>query len=388
MIKNMEKSKIYVLILLYFAFIGLGLPDQILGIAWPSIRTDFSKPLDAAGLVVFIVTVITAFSGYINGYIAEKFSISQILTVSVLLTAVGVLGYALSPDWLVFLLFAIPTGLGAGSVDSALNNYVAMNYSSKHMSWLHAFWGIGSTIGPLIITATFTLGLNWRFGYGTVAFLLFLLTLIFFLKRKSFVQTTCSDKSSPTKTNMLTLNTFLSSSFFFFYTSVEGGIGLWIYSVMTEARDFAPVTAGILVSIYWASLTIGRIIVGFITQKISDKKIILSSLFISVIATLFICFTYKFTTCFGLMLLGLGLSGIYPCTMNETHKRYDINTAKILMGHQVGAASLGFALVVPAIGFVIQRIGLNYLPVLTLCMLIYLIAVEMRLRKLNKDTEH
>lgn len=385
MIKDMEKSKIYVLILLYFAFIGLGLPDQILGIAWPSIRTDFSKPLDAAGMVVFIVTVITAFSGYINGYIAEKFSISQILTVSVLLTAVGVLGYALSPDWLVFLLFAIPTGLGAGSVDSALNNYVAMNYSSKHMSWLHAFWGIGSTIGPLIITAAFTLGFNWRFGYGTVAFLLFLLTLIFFLERKCFVQSACSDKSSSTKTNMITLNTFLSSSFFFFYTSVEGGIGLWIYSVMTEARGFAALSAGILVSLYWASLTIGRIVVGFITQKISDKKIILSSLLISLIAMLFICCTYKFTTCFGLMLLGLGLSGIYPCTMNETHKRYDVNTAKILMGHQVGAASLGFALVVPAIGFVIQRIGLNYLPVLTLCMLIYLIAVEMRLRKLNKD---
>lgn len=384
MIKSMEKSRIYVLILLYLAFIGLGLPDQILGVAWPSIRADFSKPLDAAGLYVFIVTVISAFSGYINGYIAEKFPISKILIVSVLLTAVGILGYSLSSDWLIFLLFAIPTGLGAGSVDSSLNNYVAINYSSKHMSWLHAFWGIGSTIGPLIITAAFTLGFNWRFGYGAIAVLIFGLTLIFFLGRKLFVQKASSDKVNSEKVNMITLNTFLSSSFFFFYTSVEGGIGLWIYSVMTEARNFTTLSAGILVALYWASLTIGRIIVGFITQKTSDKKIILSSLFISLIAILFICLTYKFTTCFGLILLGFGLSGIYPCTMNETHKRYDLNTAKILMGHQVGAASLGFAVVVPAVGFVIQRIGLNYLPVLILSMLIYLIAVEIRLRKLSK----
>ena len=135
----MDREKVIILILLYIAFVALGLPDQLLGVAWPTMRIDFGQNLDAAGIITFSVTIFSAFAGFVNGYIAKKFSVSKILVVSVFLTAVGCLGYALSPNWLTFLLFVIPSGLGAGSVDSSLNNYVALNYSSRHMNWLHGF---------------------------------------------------------------------------------------------------------------------------------------------------------------------------------------------------------------------------------------------------------
>ena len=372
----MEKNKKYVLILLYLAFIALGLPDQLLGIAWPTMRLDFNKPLDAAGLSAFLVTILTSFSGYVNGYIALKYPVSKILTISVLLTAIGLLGYSLSPNWIIFLLFAVPLGIGAGSVDSSLNNYVAMNYSSKHMSWLHAFWGIGSTIGPLIMTGVFVFGANWRSGYGVVAFLLFMLTAVFALSRQLWENSPANKPRENVKQNIniISLNTFLSASFFFFYTAVEGSVGLWIYSVMTEARNFNPITAGTLVAIYWGSLTLGRIAVGFITKKYCDKQIIITGLFISLGALFLMYLPYKITTAVSLVILGAGLAGIYPCTMNETHKRYDLTTAQILMGHQVGAASLGFAIITPTVGFIIQRIGLNTLPIILTFFMIFLIS--------------
>lgn len=380
----MDKRKLYILAILYVAFIALGLPDQLLGIAWPTMRAEFNKPLDAAGLSAFLVTIFTSLSGYLNGYIAAKFSVQKILSVSVFLTVIGLFGYAISPNWLIFLLFAIPTGLGAGSVDSVLNNFVSKNYASRHMSWLHAFWGIGSTVGPLIMTGVFAVGMGWRAGYAIVSGILFLMTILFIASKKLWTDSKEEEQNKKKEfKNISSLNTFLSASFFFIYTSTEGGIGLWIYSVMTEARGIEPILAGTLVAIYWGSLTVGRIIIGFVTKKFSDKTIIMTSLLIVLSAMLMLCNPSKITTILGLILAGMGLSGIYPCTMNDTHRRYEEVTADILTGHQVGAASLGFGLITPLLGFVIQRIGLNFLPVILLFFVLYMIIIESRLRKLD-----
>lgn len=383
----MGREKTVILIILYIAFIALGLPDQLLGVAWPTMRIDFGKNLDAAGIVTFAVTIFSALAGFLNGYVAKKIPVSKILAVSVLLTAIGSFGYALAPNWLTFLSFVIPMGLGAGSVDSSLNNYVALNYSSRHMSWLHGFWGIGSTIGPLIMTFAFVKNLTWRGGYIIVGILLLLMSVLFMFKQFGFSNPTVQSSEEVTveqKTvNMVTLNTFLSAAFFFFYTATEGGIGLWIYSVMTEERNFDPVLAGTLVAVYWGSLTFGRFLVGFITKKCCDKTIILTSLLIALVSMLLLCIPVHLTTIIGLMALGAGLSGIYPCTMNETHKRYEIEKAKILMGHQVGSACLGFAIMTPFLGIIIQRIGLNYLPIITTVFVLILLSIELRLRKLS-----
>ena len=211
---SMSIRKILILTILYLAFIALGLPDQLLGIAWPTMRIDFQKSLDSAGLYAFLVTIFTSISGYFNGNISTKYSVNKILIYSVLLTAIGILGHSISPNWLIFLLFAIPTGLGAGSVDSTLNNYVAMNFSSRHMSWLHAFWGIGSTLGPLIMILAFSLGLNWRGGYFIVSILLFLLTILFIFSSKIFEKTPAQiiKESASKKIKIISINSFLSTS--------------------------------------------------------------------------------------------------------------------------------------------------------------------------------
>lgn len=381
----MSREKFIILILLYIAFIALGLPDQILGVAWPTMRVDFGKNLDAAGIITFSCTIFSSLAGFLNGYIARKFPVSKIVAVSIFLTAVGSLGYALSPNWLTFLMFVIPSGLGAGSVDSTLNNYVALNYSSRHMSWLHGFWGIGSTLGPLIMTFAFVKNLTWRGGYAIVGIILFLMSVIFMFKQFGFSQNQETEivKEDVKPVNMVTLNTFLSATFFFFYTATEGGVGLWIYSVMTEQRGFDPVFAGTLAAIYWGALTFGRFLVGFVTKKFCNSAIILASILISLISMLLLCIPTHITTVIGLVALGMGLSGIYPCTMNETHKRYEIEKAKILMGHQVGSACLGFAIMTPLLGIIIQRIGLNYLPVITTIFVLILLSIELRLRKLS-----
>jgi fucose permease len=385
----MEKRKKLILITLYIAFIALGLPDQLLGVAWPTLRSDFNLDLKSAGIATFIGTFCSAMAGYFSGYIAKKYSVSTILIISVLLTAIGNLGYSLSPCWLFFVFFVIPTGLGAGSVDSALNNYVSLNYSSRHMSWLHAFWGIGSTLGAIIMTLAFVIDLKWRGGYFIVGIILFLLSLIFvysrnlWIEKKDVLET--KNISQKNSVQMVTLNTFLSSSFFFIYTATEGGMGLWSCSMMIEDRGFSTVLAGLMVSSYWGALTVGRIIVGFLTKKYKDKDIILCSIILSLIAVLMVIIPNKVTTILGIILLGLGLSGIYPCTMNETHKRYERETAKILVGHQVGSACLGFAVMTPLIGIIIQKIGLNYLPVIIFIMCIFMLMIEMKLRKLSKN---
>ena len=381
----MEKNKLYVLILLYFAFIALGLPDQLLSVAWPTMRIDFQKPLDAAGLSIFLVTVFTSLSGYLNGYVAARFSVQKILVVSVLLTAIGLLGYAFSPSWFIFLLFSIPLGIGAGSVDSSLNNYVSVHYSSRHMNWLHAFWGVGSTLGPLIMTGVFAFNFGWRSGYFIVSAMLFMLSFIFALSGKFWenVSFKSEGQKSAETVKIVGLNTFLSALFFFLYTSTEGGIGLWMYSVMTEARGFEPTLAGILTAVYWGSLTFGRIIVGFITKKFTDKQIIFTGIVIALISMGMLCSTSKILTAAALITLGFGLSGIYPCLMNDTHKRYKQEIAQILTGHQVGAANLGYATVTPLLGIIIQRIGLNFLPVILIFFVLIILFIELRLRKLN-----
>lgn len=382
---NSATKKLLILAVLYLGFISLGLPDQILGVAWPSMRLEFAKPLDYAGILVSIYTVFSAISGYLGGYFISKFSLRRILIVSSFLTVVGIFGYGMSPNWYVVILFAVPFGLGAGAIDSALNNYVAINYSSKHMNWLHGFWGIGSTLGPLILTGVFAMGLSWRIGYFTIASIQLLLVLIFILTRNLWNEDKKIEKPVLKNTNIASVGTFLSALFFFLYVSTEASIGLWYYSVLVEQRNVPIVVAGSLITAYWAFLTIGRFFTGSLTAHVKDKTIITFGLLLALVAMVFLSVNSNLTHVLGLVIVGFGLAGIYPCMMNETHKRFDTNTAQILMGHQVGSASLGFAIMVPLIGVLIQRLGLNSLiPILSI-ILVMMLLIDLKIRKLSAD---
>lgn len=381
--KNVFKNNLLIIVL-YLSFISLGLPDQILGVAWPTMRMEFSKSLGYAGLIVLLVTVFSAISSYFGGYFLKKFKLSNILIASGFLTAAGLLGYGLSPAWWMLLLFTLPLGFGAGAIDVALNNYVATNFSSKHMNWLHGCWGIGASLGPAIMTSVIVLKMTWRAGYTVIALIQFFLVLIFIFTQKIWCNSNSETKieTKVKKQNIISLDTFLSSAFFFIYVAVEGCIGLWFYSILIEHRQTSVGLAGTFIVIYWSSLTVGRFIIGAILKYIEAKNIITYGIIFAVISMFLLIPHSSGLSVFALCLAGLGLSGIYPCMMSETPKRFNEEISAILMGHQVGSTYLGFATLVPLVGVLIQKLGLHCLIPILIILLMSLFMIDRRLRRL------
>ena len=249
----MNKSGLFILIILYAAFISLGLPDQAFGVAWPDMRRFFGQPLDAGGVIIFLLAMMSAFTSFGAGWLRKRLSIAAVLIVSTFLTVVGMLGFALSPVWLVLLVAVLPYGLGAGAIDACLNDYVAKNYSSRQMNWLHACWGIGASLGPAIMTVAVT-RFNWQKGYVFIAVLQMILLLFFVFTRKMWKETPVSaasafDSSLPDKFWMPA--PLLSAAFFFVYTAAEFSLSVWFYSVMVEEYRISPALAGSVVVAYW-----------------------------------------------------------------------------------------------------------------------------------------
>lgn len=389
----MAKSARLILIILYLSFISLGLPDEILGVAWPAMRSGFGLPLSSAGILISLIAVIGAFSGFISGWFICRFSITTILIASGTLTACGILGYGLSDSWAVLILFAIPQGLGAGTIDASLNNYVAENYSSRHMNWLHGFWGIGATMGPLIMTFSLGSDYGWRLGYVIIASLQFSLTLTFLLTRnfwKSLKNTAPDVKQAPSGcaykfTSPDSLN---AMAVFFLYTGLEFSVGMWFYSLMVETRGVSPELAGVLISLYWGFLTFGRFGIGFIANKLGNLRIIFYSLHGALLCSLLLMTDNVWLNAIGLCGMGLSLSAIYPCSMHQTPQRFGSVYAKSLTGYQAGAGGLGVALLPPLIGVILNHSSLTWLPALLLVLVILLELAAFRLyhgKRLNLD---
>lgn len=364
----MKNSKIVILIVLYFGFISLGLPDQALGISWPWMRQSFDKPLDYAGILVTITTLLSAVSGFSSAYIMNRYKVSLILSFSCLLTMSGIFGYAISPNFYILILCTITLGLGGGAIDSCLNNYVAENYSSRQMSWLHGCWGIGATLGPIIMTTAIAQQGNWRGGYIAIAAIQFILLMGFLstakLWKMSKKEIVVNIESSI---KLKSLESIASCSLFFLYTAVETSIGLWFYSYMLESLKISPEIAGSGIVLYWSSLTVGRFVIGTFANKLGNRKIIAYGMLGSIIGMGFLLSNNMFLIAFGLCFTGLALAGIYPSMMHETPKRFGTKLGKILTGYQSGVASLGVATLPPLIGFVIANTSLSYLIPLLIC---------------------
>lgn len=366
----MKNSKIVILIILYFGFISLGLPDQALGISWPWMRQAFNKPLDYAGILVTMTTLLSALSSFCSGYIMNRYKVSIILIASCLLTMSGIFGYAISPSFYILIICTIPLGLGGGAIDACLNNYVAENYSSRQMSWLHGCWGIGATLGPIIMTAAIAQQNNWRGGYLAMAAIQFVLlvgfistTKLWKLQKKEIainVETTIKLKSAES---------IVSVSLFFLYTAVEASIGLWFYSYMIESLKISPQIAGSGIVLYWGSLTAGRFIIGAFANKLGNRKIISYGMIGSIIGMGFLLSNNVFLITFGLCFTGFALAGIYPSMMHETPKRFGTKLGKTLTGYQAGLAALGVATLPPIIGVILANTSLSYLIPMLICIM-------------------
>ncbi|MFC4322078.1 MFS transporter [Litchfieldia salsa] len=387
------------LIIIYLAFISLGLPDSLLGAAWPIMQLDFGAPFETAGFLFMTIAGGTIISSLVSGKVLRRFGTGKVTCVSVLLTACALLGFQFAPSIAWLFVCAIPLGLGAGAIDTGLNDYVANNYKAHHMSWLHCFWGVGATLGPLIM-AQFIMGeASWRSGYFIIFGLQFVLVVILLLTLPLWKKVKESNKNAVDEENddsMGFVNDLdakdikpiklrgvkLALVSFMFYCSVEASIGLWGSSFLVNVKGLHAATAAQWVSFYFAGITLGRFITGFITFKIANRTLIrvgqITALFGAII--LFLPLPVIFSL-LGFIIVGVGLAPIFPCMMHETPTRFGKKHSQTIMGYQVAIAYTGTTFMPPLLGFIASHTTIGILPTF---ILIFILVMLLSSEKLNK----
>lgn len=359
-----------ILIIIYFAFISLGLPDSLLGSAWPAMRLDIGAELSMAGILSMFISGCTVISSVNSAKLIHRFETSRIVVVSVFLTAFALLGYSFSNNIVWLFVLAIPLGLGGGCIDSGLNNFVALHYEAKHMSWLHCFWGIGATMSPFIISL-FIRGNNWRGGYQFIAILQFCLFFVMLFTLPKWKVAESSLKLTAEKEEKLISNrealklpgAVWALLTFITYCSVEMTTGLWSASYLTGTRGLPAATAAALVSLYYGGITIGRLITGFLTQKYKNDTLIACGIALSAVGV--ILYMLPLPTVFSaiaLLLIGLGFGPVFPCSLHQTPVRFGKQASQTLMGLQMGTAYIGSTFAPLLFGFLADHINISLLP--------------------------
>jgi fucose permease len=374
------------LILAYFAFISLGLPDGLLGVAWPSIAGDFRVATEAVGLLLIASTTGYFISSVAAGFTIARVGVGWLLAFSTAAASAALAGYAFSPAYAVMVPFALLAGFGGGAIDSGLNAYAAGAFGAKHMNWLHAFFGLGVAIGPLIMTAVISGGLSWRWGYGIVASAQACLALAFFLTVRRWVRhgevnqpphapaapaalapvgdTVATAVVVKTATKVSTRETLAIPAVWFgvlafaVYVAVEAGAGLWAFLLLTEARGVSAAVAGLCVSLYWGMLFVGRVVQGVASERFNPTKILIGSLFGMAAGSLLVALPlHAGVTVFGLAVIGFAAAPVFPLLTLTTAERVGQAHADRTIGMQIGAAGLGGSLIPSGIGILMGEFG-------------------------------
>ena len=360
------------LLIIYLAFISLGLPDSILGAAWPVMRPELGAPLSAAGLISMVVSASTIVSSLNSSRLLRRFGTGMVSFLSTLLTAAALLGFSFSQSVVFLVVLAVPLGLGAGAIDAGLNNYVALHYQARHMNWLHCFWGIGATLGPAILSA-FLHGGSWRGGYRVIAGLQFrrvlvlLAALPMWRRYERAEQAALGEESAPRD---LTVRQLLSlpgarpaMTAFFFYCASEITLGLWGSSFLVEVRGIPAAQAALWVSVYYGGITIGRGIAGFVTMKLSNRQLIRAGQLIALFgAVLLLLPLPEAVSCASFLLIGMGYAPIYPAMLHETPVRFGRANSGQLMGMQMALAYTGSTLAPSLVGAAAGLTSISILP--------------------------
>ncbi len=353
------------LIIIYIAFISLGLPDSMLGAAWPVMQGELGLPLAGAGLVSMIVSGGTIASSLLSGVLIRRLGTGKLTLISVLMTALALLGYSLSKNYLWLCLFAVPLGLGAGAVDAALNDFVARNFAARHMNWLHSFWGVGATTGPLIMAFMLNQTGRWQMGYRTVAIVQFTLVAIlaFSLPLWRHFPTppsppTPTGKGKGQKIRGMTPNLVA----FFAYCAVEASTGLWAASFLVEQRGLSSVLAAGGASAYYLGITLGRFFNGFLSSHFDAKNLVRGGQAMILLGIGLLFLPLPILSLAGLMIIGLGCAPIYPTLLHETPRRFGAENSASLMGIQMATAYVGLTLMPPLLGLTVDRFGLQLYP--------------------------
>lgn len=373
--------------LAYVAFISLGLPEGLTGVAWPSIRATFDLPLGALGALIGTITIGYLIASFSAARLMQRLGVGWLLTLSSLITALSLLAYGILPSWALMVGFGVLIGVGAGAIDVGLNTYAAAHFSPRTMNWLHAAFGLGATIGPLVMSAVISSGSSWRLGFLLVGMALLLLTVCFALTRNEWEvrDKAASSEPSSSATMLATLalpTAWLSMLLFVFYTALEVTAGQWLYSLLTEVRGFSPAVAGIWVSSYWGSLTIGRVIAGAIVTWLSLRQLLRFAFVGALIGVILLWLNLTaWLTFAGILLLGFALAPMYPSFMSLTPARMGPQHTANTVGLQVAAAMVGIAAGAGSFGLIADRLGLEALGPSLFVLAVFLLAVYLRLER-------
>ena len=377
------------LVIIYLSFISLGLPDALLGAAWPIMSQDFAVPVSYAGGIALIIAVGTVISSLLSDRLTRWLGSGKVTAISVAMTAAAIFGFSVSREYWHLCLWAIPYGLGAGSVDASLNNYVALHYASSHMSWLHCMWGLGASIGPYIMGMALTGGMDWNQGYGIISVIQILLSAVIFMSLPLWKKREDLPGESGKRTKPLTMKQILSIPgakevlvAFFCYCGLEQTCILWGSSYFVLQIGLDEETAASYAALFMAGLTFGRFLNGFLTYKINDTNLIrLGQGIIGLgVFALFLPLGQPAAMA-GLTLMGLGCAPIYPCIIHSTPERFGENHSQALIGVQMASAYIGICCMPPLFGILANGIGVWLLPWYTGAILILMAAMCEQLNK-------
>lgn len=379
------------LLIIYLSFISLGLPDALLGAAWPSMYRELHVSISYAGAISMIIAFGTIISSLQSDRLTRKLGTGKVTAISVAMTAVALFGFSTSHSFVALCLWVIPYGLGAGSVDASLNNYVALHYESKHMSWLHCMWGIGAAAGPYIMGYVLTNGRSWNSGYRVISVLQIILTMILFFSLPLWKNRPeiIDDNGQEVSAKALSLREVIRIPgakeimvCFFCYCALEQTAGLWASSYLSLYKGISAETAATFASMFYIGITIGRALCGFVTMKLNDVQMIrLGQVLIAVgILIMFLPFGQTLSLV-GLIVIGLGCAPIYPCIIHSTPTHFGADKSQAIIGIQMASAYVGTLLMPPVFGLIANHITVALLPVYLFIILILMFVMHEALTK-------
>jgi fucose permease len=375
------RRAVFLLALAYAGFVSLGLPDGLLGVAWPSMRAQFGLALDALGPLLVATTTGYVLASFASGRILARASVGALLAASCLATSLALAGYATAPAWAVVIAFGLLAGLGAGAIDAGLNTYVATHHSPRTLNWLHACYGVGAAAGPVLMTSVLMAGDPWQRGYAIVASAQLALALAFAATRASWPQPASSRESetpqAPTRSALRLPATWLGMGAFFVYVGLEQSAGAWAYSFLTEARGVPMARAGTFVSIYWGGLMAGRLVFGFVANRVTPAALVRGALAAMLAATLLVAFDpFPAAGEIGLALLGFACGPVFPSLIAATPWRVGAAHAAHAVGFQIAAAGLGQALAPWGVGALARAHGLEIVAPVLVALALLLVAIH------------
>lgn len=382
------------LALLYVAFVSLGLPDSLTGSAWPVMHQDLGVALSSAGVITMIISFGTVVSSLLSDRLTAKFGTGAVTAVSTLLTALALFGFSVSNAFWQLCIIALPYGLGAGAIDAALNNYVALYYSSRHMSWLHGFWGLGALISPYIMGACLTGSLGWRGGYRTVSIIQTVLTAILFVSLPFWRKTTqkLEEKDKRVEKALGLKRVFKLKGVvwllvaFFCYCAAEATAMLWASSYLVRNRGISEETAATFGSLFYIGMTAGRMLCGFVTEKLGDKKLIRigAAGMLLGIALLALPVQTDVFALAGFVVIGFGCAPVYPSIIHQTPTSFGEENSQSVIGVQMASAYIGTTFMPPLFGLIAQYIDIGLLPIYLLLFTVFMFVCTERLNAIVK----